>query len=146
MAVVAVPAPAPAPAAPTPQQVQQGAPAVEVLYPLPPELWLHILSFLRLPELRFAVVVPSAVVAPPAPLALLPPDERGGAAAGAGAGGSAVSAESRVTEDDPGIAQFMAITGQDSQTSARYLEMAAGSVDTAVSLFYDGGGGAGTWG
>ena len=88
-------------------------------------------------------------MAPPAQLALLPPPSppSSAAVAGAGAGGSAASAESGVTGDDPDVAQFMAITGQDSHTSTRYLEMAAGSVDTAVSLFYDGEGeGAGVWG
>ena len=81
-----------------------------------------------------------------------------GGAAGAGAGAGAGAARGRAAsaflqqqiqaEDDPGIAQFMAITGQDKRISMRYLEMAAGSVDTAVSLFYDGEGegGGGVWG
>ena len=48
--------------------------------------------------------------------------------------------------NDEDIAQFMAITGQARSITVQYLEMAGGSVDTAVSLFYDGAGGGGVGG
>lgn len=40
---------------------------------------------------------------------------------------------------DADCAQFMSITGEEQSVSASYLEMAGGSLDVAVSLFFDRG-------
>ena len=45
--------------------------------------------------------------------------------------------------DSEAVANLVAITGLPADQAGMYLEMAGGSLDTAVSLFFDGGGGFG---